>query len=165
MEKILVSASHYDTLCQDAWRLLEESGYQVIFDPEKKFPAYTTEEIAARDDREKIVAAVIGNPETVLAAIGLNQISHVSSLEGYGCLAAVDYGGHRFGIRRTHGAEPFPLWYATVSGDERHLDTFLCMEHIYFFESGGRIGLDFDYRQRIARKFQGFCSGNGHNDD
>ncbi len=60
MEKILISASHYDTLCQDAWKLFEENGYQVIFDPEKEFPAYTTEEIEVRDDREKIVAAVIG---------------------------------------------------------------------------------------------------------
>ncbi|MDC7291503.1 phosphoglycerate dehydrogenase [Blautia schinkii] len=60
MEKILVSSSHFDTLCRDAWDLFEKNGLEVIFDPNKPFPAYTTEEILARPDREMIVAAVIG---------------------------------------------------------------------------------------------------------
>ena len=60
MKKVLVSASHYDTLCTDAWKLIEEQGYQVIFDPGKTFPAYTTEELEQRSDREEIAAALIG---------------------------------------------------------------------------------------------------------
>ena len=60
MKKVLVSASHYDTLCQDAWKLFEENGVEVIFDPNKSFPAYTTEEIEAMPDKDEIVAAVIG---------------------------------------------------------------------------------------------------------
>ncbi|MDO4633259.1 MAG: phosphoglycerate dehydrogenase [Eubacteriales bacterium] len=60
MQKVLVSASHYDTLCKDAWKLFEENGFEVVFDPAKPFPSYTTEEIEARSDREDIVAAVIG---------------------------------------------------------------------------------------------------------
>ena len=45
MSKVLVSASHFDTLCQDAWKLFEDNGIDVVFDPAKEFPAYTTEEI------------------------------------------------------------------------------------------------------------------------
>ncbi|MCD7736026.1 MAG: phosphoglycerate dehydrogenase [Lachnospiraceae bacterium] len=60
MQKVLVSASHYDTLCADAWKLFEENGLEVIFDPKKPFPAYTTEEILALPEKEDIVAAVIG---------------------------------------------------------------------------------------------------------
>lgn len=60
MQKILVSASHYDTLCKEAWKLFEEHGYEVIFDAKKAFPAYTTEEIELLDGRSDIVAAVIG---------------------------------------------------------------------------------------------------------
>lgn len=60
MQKVLVSASHYDTLCRDAWSLFEKNGYQIIYDAAKSFPAYSTEEIEERSDREEIVAAVIG---------------------------------------------------------------------------------------------------------
>lgn len=60
MKKVLVSASYFDTLCRDAWNLLEENGLEVIFDPAKPFPAYTTEEIAQLPDREDIAAALIG---------------------------------------------------------------------------------------------------------
>lgn len=60
MKKILVSVSHFDTLGRDAWRLLEENGYEIIFDKEKIFPAYTTEEIEKLPEREEIVAALIG---------------------------------------------------------------------------------------------------------
>lgn len=60
MSKVLVSASHFDTLCQDAWKLFEENGIDVVFDPAKEFPAYTTEEIENHPDREDIVAALIG---------------------------------------------------------------------------------------------------------
>ena len=60
MQKVLVSASHFDTLCKDAWKLFEENGYGVIFDPQKAFPAYTTEEIEQHPEREDIVAALIG---------------------------------------------------------------------------------------------------------
>ena len=57
MSKVLVSASHFDTLCQDAWKLFEDNGIDVVFDPAKEFPAYTTEEIENHPDREDIVAA------------------------------------------------------------------------------------------------------------
>lgn len=60
MRKVLVSVSHFDTLCQDAWKLFEENEIDVIFDPQKSFPAYTTEEIEQHPDREDIVAALIG---------------------------------------------------------------------------------------------------------
>lgn len=60
MEKVLVSASHFDTLCHDSWELFKENGLEVIFDPQKAFPAYTTEEIQALPEAEKIVAALIG---------------------------------------------------------------------------------------------------------
>lgn len=60
MAKVLVSSSHFDTLCQDAWKLFEENGLEVIFDPKKSFPAYTTEEIEAMTDQEEIVGALIG---------------------------------------------------------------------------------------------------------
>ncbi|MFT3983655.1 MAG: phosphoglycerate dehydrogenase [Lachnospiraceae bacterium] len=60
MQRVLVSASHYDTLCKDAWRMIEENGYEVIFDPNRSFPAYTTEEIEQFPDKETIVAALIG---------------------------------------------------------------------------------------------------------
>lgn len=60
MQKVLVSASHFDTLCKEAWDLFEENGYGVIFDPGRSFPAYTTEEIENHPERENIVAALIG---------------------------------------------------------------------------------------------------------
>ena len=60
MQKVLVSASHFDTLCTEAWKLFEENGIGVIFDPNKSFPAYTTEEIEQHPEREEIVAALIG---------------------------------------------------------------------------------------------------------
>ena len=41
MGKVLVSASHFDTLCKDAWKLLEDNGHEVIFDATRSFPAYS----------------------------------------------------------------------------------------------------------------------------
>lgn len=58
MGKILVSASHFDTLCQEAWSLLEEHGHTVIFDPNRKFPAYSAEEL--KEILPQIDAALIG---------------------------------------------------------------------------------------------------------
>lgn len=58
MGKILVSASHFDTLCQDAQKLFEEHGHQVIFDPERSFPAYSYEEL--KEIIGDIDAALIG---------------------------------------------------------------------------------------------------------
>lgn len=60
MQKVLVSASHFDTLCRDSWKLFEENGITVIFDPTKAFPAYTSEEIENHPERNNIVAALIG---------------------------------------------------------------------------------------------------------
>lgn len=61
MGKILVSASHFDTLCREAWALLEENGHQVIFDPSRAFPAYRYEEL--RGIIGDIDAAIIGMDE------------------------------------------------------------------------------------------------------
>ncbi len=58
MGKILVSASHFDTLCKEAWALLEEHGHQVIFDPDRKFPAYSAEEL--KEILPQIDGALIG---------------------------------------------------------------------------------------------------------
>ena len=60
MDKILVSVSYFDTLGREAWNLLEENGYEIIFNPEKNFPSYTTEEIEVLPDREEITAALVG---------------------------------------------------------------------------------------------------------
>lgn len=60
MQNVLVSASHFDTLCKDAWKLFEENGYGVIYDTEKSFPSYTTEEIENHPQKDTIVAALIG---------------------------------------------------------------------------------------------------------
>ena len=45
MGRILVSASHFDTLCQEAWKLLEENGHEVVFDKTRAFPSYSFEEL------------------------------------------------------------------------------------------------------------------------
>lgn len=45
MGKVLVSASHFDTLCKDAWKLLEDNGHEVVFDRDRVFPAYSKEEL------------------------------------------------------------------------------------------------------------------------
>ncbi|MBR1559451.1 MAG: phosphoglycerate dehydrogenase [Clostridia bacterium] len=60
MASVLVSASHFDTLCQDAWKMFTDNGVKVIFDPARSFPAYSSEEIEAMPEREDIVAALIG---------------------------------------------------------------------------------------------------------
>lgn len=60
MQKVLVSASHFDTLCKDAWHLFEQNGIGVIFDPNKSFPSYSTEEIENHPEKDNIVAALIG---------------------------------------------------------------------------------------------------------
>lgn len=58
MGKILVSASHFDTLCSDAWELLEQNGHEVIFDKTRSFPAYSYEEL--QNLIGDIDAAIIG---------------------------------------------------------------------------------------------------------
>lgn len=61
MGKILVSASHYDTLCTEAKSLLERHGHTVVFDPTRSFPAYSAEEL--KSALQDIDAAVIGLDE------------------------------------------------------------------------------------------------------
>lgn len=58
MGRILVSASHFDTLCQEAWKLLEENGHEVVFDKNRAFPAYSAEEL--REIIRDIDGAIIG---------------------------------------------------------------------------------------------------------
>ena len=58
MGKVLVSASHFDTLCIDAKELLEKHGHEVIFDPDRKFPSYSFEEL--KNIIGDIDAALIG---------------------------------------------------------------------------------------------------------
>ena len=45
MGRVLVSASHFDTLCKEAWELLESHGHEVVFDKDRPFPAYSYEEM------------------------------------------------------------------------------------------------------------------------
>lgn len=45
MGKILVSASHFDTLCKEAYELFIQHGHEVIFDPSRSFPAYSYNEL------------------------------------------------------------------------------------------------------------------------
>ena len=63
MASVLVSASHFDTLCQDAWKLFTDNGVKVLFDPARAFPAYSSEEIEALPEKDDIVAALIGMDE------------------------------------------------------------------------------------------------------
>ena len=58
MGKILVSASHFHTLCRSAWELLEANGHEVIYDPQRQFPAYSFEEL--QQIIGDIDAAIIG---------------------------------------------------------------------------------------------------------
>lgn len=58
MGKVLVSASHFHTLCRDAWALLESNGHEVIYDPSREFPAYSAAEL--RQILPGIQAALIG---------------------------------------------------------------------------------------------------------
>ena len=58
MGKVLVSASHFDTLCREAWELLEKNGHEVIFDKTRSFPAYSYEEL--KDVIGDMDAAIIG---------------------------------------------------------------------------------------------------------
>ena len=58
MGRVLVSASHFDTLCSDAWKLLEDNGHEVVFDKDRVFPAYSREELVRI--LPDIDAAIIG---------------------------------------------------------------------------------------------------------
>lgn len=58
MGKVLVSASYFNTLCKEAWALLESNGHEVIFDPDRAFPAYSTEEL--KQILPGVEAALIG---------------------------------------------------------------------------------------------------------
>lgn len=58
MGKILVSASHFDTLCKEAWSLLEKNGHEVVFDNTRSFPAYSYDEL--KEIIGDIDAAIIG---------------------------------------------------------------------------------------------------------
>ena len=62
MGRILVSASHYDTLCREAWKIFEEHGHEVIFDPSRSFPAYSLEELIMRcdsDSGKKLIKSMV----------------------------------------------------------------------------------------------------------
>lgn len=61
MGNILVSASHFDELCKEAWALLEQNGHKVIYNPNKAFPAYTFDEL--KDIIGDIDGAIIGLDE------------------------------------------------------------------------------------------------------
>lgn len=45
MGKILVSVSHYDSLCVEAKEYLESKGHEVIFDSDRIYPSYSKEEL------------------------------------------------------------------------------------------------------------------------
>ena len=58
MGRVLVSASHFDTLCKDAWELLEANGHEVVYDKTRSFPAYSYDEL--KGIIGDIDAAIIG---------------------------------------------------------------------------------------------------------
>lgn len=58
MAKVLISSSHFNTFCKDARALLESNGHEVIFDPNRSFPSYSTEEL--KKILPGISAALIG---------------------------------------------------------------------------------------------------------
>lgn len=58
MGRILVSASHYDTVCINAKEYLENLGHEVVFDPVRPFPSYSYEEL--KEILPDIDAAIIG---------------------------------------------------------------------------------------------------------
>jgi D-3-phosphoglycerate dehydrogenase / 2-oxoglutarate reductase len=58
MGRILVSSSHFDTLCKDARKLLEDNGHVVVYDKNRSFPAYSYDEL--KDIIGDIDAAIIG---------------------------------------------------------------------------------------------------------
>jgi len=95
MGKILVSASHFDTLCKTAWDLLEENGHEVVYDPSRQFPSYSFEEL--KDIISDIDAALIGmdiyNEEVFKLAPKLKAVAKfgvgVDNIDG---IAAKRYG-------------------------------------------------------------------------
>ena len=58
MGRVLVSASHYNDLCQKAKYLLESNGHEVIYDESREFPAYSAEELKVV--LQDIDAAIVG---------------------------------------------------------------------------------------------------------
>lgn len=58
MGRILVSVSHYDTLCRDAKDFLTSRGHEVICDSSRSFPAYSKEEL--KHLLPDVDAAIIG---------------------------------------------------------------------------------------------------------
>ena len=63
MGKVLVSASHFDTLCTQAWTLLEQHGHEVVYDSKREFPAYNHTELL--NILKDIDAAIIGMDQYV----------------------------------------------------------------------------------------------------
>lgn len=57
MGRVLVSVSHFDTLCKDAWKMLEDAGHEVVYE-ERPFPAYSYEELQKL--LPEIDAAIVG---------------------------------------------------------------------------------------------------------
>ena len=58
MGRILISASHYDTLCTKAYDFLKEKGHEIIYDSKRAFPAYSSEEL--KEILPSVDAAIIG---------------------------------------------------------------------------------------------------------
>ena len=95
MGKILVSASHYDVLCKEAWELLEEKGHEVIFETSRSFPAYSSEEL--KKILPNIDAAIIGldeyTEEIFKVAPKLKAVAKFGvGVDNIDCQAATKYG-------------------------------------------------------------------------
>ena len=95
MGRILVSVSHFDTLCKDAWKLLEENGHEVVYE-ERPFPAYSFEEL------QKLL------PEMDAAIVGLDDYNE----EVFKIAGDRFKGASKFGV----GVDNFDLEAATRYG-------------------------------------------------
>ncbi|MCR5161741.1 MAG: phosphoglycerate dehydrogenase [Lachnospiraceae bacterium] len=94
MGRILVSVSHFDTLCKDAWKMLEDNGHEVVYE-ERPFPAYSFEEL------QKLL------PEIDACIVGLDTYS-----EDVWKISDRLVGASKFGV----GVDNFDLAAATKYG-------------------------------------------------
>lgn len=94
MGKILVSASHFDTLCAEAMELFKSYGHEIIYDPKREFPAYSFEEL--QEIIGDIDAALIGmdvyNEDVFKIAHKLKAVAKFGvGVDNIDCEAATKY--------------------------------------------------------------------------
>ncbi len=95
MGRILVSSSHYDTICSDAKKYLEAKGHQVIFDPAREFPSYSKVELSLllQDVDAAIVGMDIYDEEVFDFAPKLKAVAKFGvGVDNIDCHAAAEHG-------------------------------------------------------------------------